>query len=199
MPTADRPGMATTWDPDGLHHPTRIAQHLPDTPRRRRTVGLEPIHHAPGAVPMHLTLTEAAAAAGALVPFAAAVLTQAHFSRAANSVIALTVSLVAAVGSAYTTGRLDGASGVTAAVVVVTLAQATYRSVYEPIGVTPWLQELTSFRLPQRGRHRRQVADLTAQVEALSKALAETGAPRTVGDTAAAGASETERLPAAAV
>lgn len=81
---------------------------------------------------------------GFLVPPLAALVKQSGWSKTANSVIALGVSLVVGLATAYYTGELQWPFGVVPVATVITVAFTSYKMFWQTIGFDEWLTSNTS-------------------------------------------------------
>lgn len=115
---------------------------------------------------IHLSTVEVAGAVGVGTPLLAAILKQDKASKRVNTIIALAVSVVAGVTTAFAEGQLT-AAGVAAAVVTVhVVASATYSGLWQPSGLEPSLQAATSVAFGG------SKASLAAELAAAKAALA---------------------------
>lgn len=80
---------------------------------------------------------------GFFLPILIATILRWRWSQQAKAVAAFVVCLIAATGTAYFSGNFEGADVVTAALVVVTITQATYVGVWKPTGVAPAIMDAT--------------------------------------------------------
>ena len=81
---------------------------------------------------------------GFLLPPVLAVVLQQGWSSQVKSVVAFLACVVAGFGLAYWQGNLDGADVATAALSVLTVAQATYQGFWKPTGIAVGIDAATS-------------------------------------------------------
>lgn len=80
---------------------------------------------------------------GFFLPILIATILRWRWSEQAKAAAAFVVCLIAATGTAYFSGNFAGADVVTAALIVVTIAQATYVGVWKPTGIAPAIMDAT--------------------------------------------------------
>ena len=80
---------------------------------------------------------------GSFLPVVIAVILRQEWDDGIKSVVAFLCCLVAAGGTAFFAGNLDGVDIVTALLIIFTLAQTTYRGLWRPTGVAPAVESAT--------------------------------------------------------
>jgi VIT1/CCC1 family predicted Fe2+/Mn2+ transporter len=83
---------------------------------------------------------------GFFLPLALSVVIQTGWSEAAKAAVAFLAAAAAGAGTAYFEGDLTGRSFVSAALVVLVSALATYRSFWKPTGVAPSIETATNVK-----------------------------------------------------
>jgi hypothetical protein len=81
---------------------------------------------------------------GFLLPPVLAIVMQSSWSQRAKAVVAFLACLVAGAGTAYFEADLDGRTWISASLVVVTTALATYRNFWKPTGISPAIESATN-------------------------------------------------------
>ena len=81
---------------------------------------------------------------GFLLPPVLSVLQQTNWSDRLRAVIAFLACLLAGAGVAYFQGELTGKRFVTASLVVLVTAVATYRNFWKPTGISPGIETKTN-------------------------------------------------------
>ena len=81
-----------------------------------------------------------------LLPPVLSIVMQQGWSAQAKSVVAFVACVVAAVGLAFWQGNLDGRDVAASALVIVTVAQATYQGFWRPSGISGAVESRTTLR-----------------------------------------------------
>ena len=79
-----------------------------------------------------------------LLPPVLSIVMQQGWSAQVKSVVAFVACVVAAVGLAFWQGNLDGRDVAASALVIVTVAQATYQGFWKPTGIAVGIESATS-------------------------------------------------------
>jgi hypothetical protein len=82
---------------------------------------------------------------GFLLPPVLAIVQQTNWPDQLRAVVAFVACAAAGVGVAYFQGDLTGKRFVTAGLIVLTTALATYKSFWKPTGVAPTIETRTNF------------------------------------------------------
>lgn len=77
------------------------------------------------------------------MPIILSVLIQSRWPEWAKSLVAFVACLVAGYGTAYFAGNLDGRDWVSGALVVFTVAIASYYGLWKPSGIAPAIRRIT--------------------------------------------------------
>jgi L-asparagine transporter-like permease len=80
---------------------------------------------------------------GFFLPLAISVIQQAHWSDAARAIVAFIVCLIAGAGTAYFNGDLNAKDWVSAALIILVTAVATYKNFWKPTNVAPVIELAT--------------------------------------------------------
>lgn len=83
---------------------------------------------------------------GFAMPLLISVIVQTGWDDRAKSVCAFVCCVIGAVGTAALSGQLDGVDVVTGFLIVFTLAMASYKGFWKPLGIAPALTAATTLR-----------------------------------------------------
>lgn len=81
---------------------------------------------------------------GFLLPPALSILIQTRWSDRIKAIVAFVACAIAGAGTAYLQGDLTGKRFVSAGLIILTVALATYRNFWKPTGVSPTIEEKTN-------------------------------------------------------
>ncbi len=94
------------------------------------------------------TVAQWSALVGFFLPFLMALILQSQWSAALKSFLAFGVALAAAVPTAYLSGDISGKDWFTSAVVILSVALATYQGFWKPTGIAPTVERTTNVTTP---------------------------------------------------
>jgi len=94
-------------------------------------------------VPSNITMW--AGLVGFFLPIAISIITQSGWSDRVKSAVAFLACLAASVGTAYFSGNFTDRDIITCALIVFTLATASYVGFWKPSGIAPAIRDATTF------------------------------------------------------